>query len=62
MLFVSHNISLVARLCGRVILLRKGELAFDGVTQETIGRYLSDAVDSATVNLEHWGQAIQWRS
>ena len=53
-LFVSHNMSVVAHLCERVILLRKGKIASDDVPQATLARYLSDAVDCASVNLEDW--------
>ena len=38
-LFVSHDASAVERLCDRAVLLREGELAFDGPVHEAIGRY-----------------------
>jgi ABC-type polysaccharide/polyol phosphate transport system ATPase subunit len=38
-LFVSHDASAVERLCDRGVLLRAGELAFDGPVHETITRY-----------------------
>ncbi|MBU4174251.1 MAG: ABC transporter ATP-binding protein [Actinobacteria bacterium] len=43
-LFVSHNITAVRELCPRSILLDRGNLVFDGPTDETITRYLSDEV------------------
>jgi ABC-type polysaccharide/polyol phosphate transport system ATPase subunit len=38
-LFVSHNLGEVSRLCDRVIILHKGGLLFDGATQEGLRRY-----------------------
>ena len=36
-LFVSHDAQAVERLCDRAVLLRQGEVAFDGDTREAIG-------------------------
>ncbi len=40
-LFVSHNLSAVKKLCDRTILLEKGQIVFDGSTSEAIEKYLS---------------------
>ena len=40
-LFVSHNMAAVRQLCTRGILLRNGELVFEGGTEETIDNYLA---------------------
>jgi lipopolysaccharide transport system ATP-binding protein len=37
--FVSHDAAAVDRLCGRCVLLRGGEVAFDGQTREAITQY-----------------------
>ena len=37
--FVSHDAAAVDRLCGRAVLLRDGELGFDGPTREAITQY-----------------------
>jgi ABC-type polysaccharide/polyol phosphate transport system ATPase subunit len=37
--FVSHDAAAVGRLCGRAVLLREGEVAFDGPTADAITRY-----------------------
>src|SRR5581483_1754911 len=37
--FVSHDAQAVERLCDRAVLLRRGEVAFDGPTREAISRY-----------------------
>ena len=38
-LFVSHDAQAVERLCDRAVLLRQGEVMFDGETREAIGAY-----------------------
>jgi lipopolysaccharide transport system ATP-binding protein len=40
-LFVSHNMGAVKRLCPRSILLNQGGVEFDGPTNEVIDRYVS---------------------
>lgn len=40
-LFVSHNMAAVRQLCTRGILLRNGELVFDGETESTINEYMN---------------------
>jgi ABC-type polysaccharide/polyol phosphate transport system ATPase subunit len=59
-LFVSHDASSVERLCERAILLRQGEVAFDGPTREAITQYhaqLADEHDPAErgAGLSEWG-------
>lgn len=41
--FVSHNLSMVARLCTRVLVLDKGKLVFDGETKDGIRHYTQQA-------------------
>jgi len=43
-LFVSHNMPAVARLCSRAILLDGGRLLADGPTHKVISRYLQSGV------------------
>lgn len=40
-LFVSHNMSAIQRLCPRCLFVHKGYLALDGDTQQVVERYLS---------------------
>jgi lipopolysaccharide transport system ATP-binding protein len=40
-LFVSHDVSSVARLCDHAIVLNEGRLVFNGQVDEAIARYLS---------------------
>jgi lipopolysaccharide transport system ATP-binding protein len=48
-IFISHNMPLVARLCSRLVLLEGGELIADGPTEEVIGRYLVSQSGSSAV-------------
>lgn len=45
-LFVSHNLAALERLCTRAILVRSGRLARFGDVQPTVAEYLSDALQS----------------
>jgi lipopolysaccharide transport system ATP-binding protein len=59
-LFVSHDAQAVERLCDRAVLLRQGEVAFDGPTTEAIGAYrrllAGDAnPDELEAGLREWG-------
>lgn len=47
MLFVSHDMQLVRRLCGRAILLSHGRVEFDGPPDECVTRYYSRASEGA---------------
>ena len=58
--FVSHDAAAVERLCERAVLLRAGEVAFDGPAREAIVRYrrgLAEEVDPAErgAGLREWG-------
>ena len=59
-LFVSHDAQAVERLCDRAVLLRQGEVAFDGDTREAIAAYrrllAADAnPDELEAGLREWG-------
>jgi lipopolysaccharide transport system ATP-binding protein len=41
-LFVSHNMAAITRLCPRVVMLRTGQVVFDGVALEGVKQYLSE--------------------
>ena len=45
-LFVSHNMPMVMRLCNRVLLLEGGAVKADGSSREVIRHYLNSDVDS----------------
>jgi ABC-type polysaccharide/polyol phosphate transport system ATPase subunit len=58
--FVSHDAQAVERLCDRAVLLRQGEVAFDGSTREAIAAYrrlLGADVnpDELEAGLREWG-------
>ena len=46
-LFVSHNLASVQRLCNRSILMEDGEVAYQGNSEEAIARYLQRAGTNA---------------
>ena len=46
-LFVSHNLAAVQRLCRRAILLDRGRIASDGPTAEVVDRYLAETAARA---------------
>ena len=37
--FVSHDLGAIGRLCERTLWLDRGQVAFDGPTEETLRRY-----------------------
>ncbi|MBT3879454.1 MAG: ABC transporter ATP-binding protein, partial [Candidatus Scalindua sp.] len=39
-LLVSHNMELIRKLCNRVVVLSKGELAVDGLPEDSINQYV----------------------
>jgi len=58
--FVSHDARAVERLCDRAVLLRQGELAFDGSTREAIAAYRrllgsEESPDELEAGLHEWG-------
>ncbi len=51
-LFVSHNMPAVSKLCERAILLEKGRIIQDGPSHEVIKDYLS--LDSKVASMREW--------
>lgn len=47
-LFVSHNMSAITRLCDRAILLESGKLIADGNTEDIVGLYLENVVSAGS--------------
>jgi lipopolysaccharide transport system ATP-binding protein len=53
-IFVSHNMSAVRKLCDCAVLLDRGEVALNGNTEEVVTRYFSNASAQPTTDLaEH---------
>lgn len=50
-IFVSHNLESVRKLCKRTILLDKGEIIFDGNTENAISKYY-EVVSSAQISYD----------
>jgi len=51
-LFVSHDMAAITRLCKRVILFEKGRITFDGQPHEVVKRYLSSSLKTGA--LKEW--------
>jgi lipopolysaccharide transport system ATP-binding protein len=51
-LFVSHNMNAIHRLCQRVILLDDGKVSADGDTSDVIAQYLN--ADRSAADLKEW--------
>ena len=51
-LFVSHDMAAITRLCKRVVLLEKGKITFDGEPREVVKRYLSSSLKTGA--LREW--------
>ena len=56
-LFVSHDAQAVERLCDRAVLLRQGEVAFDGPTRDAIAAYRQ--LLAADANPEELGAGLR---
>lgn len=50
-LFVSHNMATIARLCNRSIMLKQGQVLVDGPTDEVISEYLAEGARSSEIPL-----------
>jgi len=53
-LFVSHSMPTVTRLCDRVIMLEKGAVAADGPAIEVVSRYLTS--DQGAQSIRRWDE------
>lgn len=56
-LFVSHNMQAVSRLCPRTILLEKGDIIKDGPSGQVISQYLLS--DSGTSASREWSEQME---
>jgi lipopolysaccharide transport system ATP-binding protein len=52
-LFVSHNMAAIEKLCNRCLLLENGSLILNGSTQECIDKYLSYNYEFSEINLSN---------
>jgi len=52
-LFVSHNLGAIRKLCERSILINEGKLIEDGPTNQVIGTYMNLIKNDLEVNLEN---------
>lgn len=56
-LFVSHNMPAVGRLCDRTILLDEGRISLDGPTHQVVSRYLNTG--RATAGAREWNDPLK---
>lgn len=52
-LFVSHNMAAITRLCSRVILLKDGKIALDGRVDKVVGEYVRGAIGDSPTSLDY---------
>jgi lipopolysaccharide transport system ATP-binding protein len=52
-LFVSHHMPSIVRLCERVILLNEGKIECDGPAQEVVSEYLQAGLDATSSRVWH---------
>jgi len=60
-LFVSHNMQAIRQMCGRVILMKQGKLAYEGEPHVAISSYLGQGVEgesAAIYDLTHYPRAM----
>ncbi|QHT65781.1 ATP-binding cassette domain-containing protein [Rhodocytophaga rosea] len=59
-LFVSHNMAAVAKLCSRAILLRQGKIHLDSTVDDAIGTYLNlfSKDSKPEITWEYFGQSV----
>jgi lipopolysaccharide transport system ATP-binding protein len=48
-LFVSHDMAAITRLCKRVVLLEKGQIVFDGEPRDVVKRYLNSSLKTGAI-------------
>ena len=48
-LFVSHNMSAITRLCSRAILLENGQIKADGPSREVVAKYMTSGTGLTSV-------------
>ncbi|MDC7995723.1 ABC transporter ATP-binding protein [Altibacter sp. HG106] len=58
-LFVSHNMASVSSLCSRTIVLKNGQLDFEGDTEDGISHYLKNHEGHIRSNVQRWSKANQ---
>lgn len=52
-LFVSHNMAAITRLCSRAILLKQGRVAIDGRVDSVVGEYIGGGSGDSPVSIDY---------
>ena len=58
-LFVSHNMAAITRLCTRGILLREGRIAVDGPVERVVAEYIGGVASQSPVEVDYRAGARQ---
>ena len=59
-IYVSHNMQTIRQLCSRGVVLRKGEIVYDGDVEEAIGIYLRNDVMRPQMSYEYSDKTRGW--
>jgi len=59
-IYVSHNMQTIRQLCSRGVVLRKGEVVYDGDVEEAIGIYLRNDKMQAAMSYEFGDNTRGW--
>jgi len=57
-LFVSHNMGAVNKLCGKAICLDKGKIATIGRTEEVVSYYLTQMTSKSSIGEQTWKDGV----
>jgi lipopolysaccharide transport system ATP-binding protein len=52
-LFVSHNMAAITRLCSRAMLLKDGKIVVDGATEAVVGEYIRGGTGDSPVEVDY---------
>lgn len=57
-LYVSHNMDTIRRLCDRCVVMDKGRIIFDGDVEDAIKVYMDHSLDEDAVNINLKGKGV----
>ena len=57
-LYVSHNMDTIRKLCNRCVVLNQGKIIFDGDVEQGIALYLNCNLDESPVDIDLYGKSV----